>query len=185
MEIEQPINDKVKEYCHYCVCKSCEDVQRLQAENAKLNAIIDGYQPRLQALKVEIAELQAYKDVNEDFKTAWEELKAENERLKISERDLNRICQGLKKYIETEKSYTLKYHKTLQEIKQLKAEIKLLKSTMKQENYVRTFEENEKLKQTLQEIKEIAENTYEMCAICGNAKYFKKIIDIINKAEVE
>ena len=41
----------------------------------------------------------------------------------------------------------------------------------------------ENYKQTLQEIKEIAENTYEMCAICGNAKYFKKIIDIINKAE--
>ena len=30
----------------------------------------------------EIAELKAYKDVNEDFKTAWEELKAENDRLK-------------------------------------------------------------------------------------------------------
>ena len=29
-----------------------------------------------------IAELKAYKDVNEDFKTAWEELKAENEKLK-------------------------------------------------------------------------------------------------------
>ena len=29
-----------------------------------------------------IAELQAYKDVNEDFKTAWEELKAENDELK-------------------------------------------------------------------------------------------------------
>ena len=29
-----------------------------------------------------IAELQAYKDINEDFKTAWEELKAENEELK-------------------------------------------------------------------------------------------------------
>ena len=29
-----------------------------------------------------IAELTAYKDVNEDFKTAWEELKAENEELK-------------------------------------------------------------------------------------------------------
>lgn len=53
MEIEQPINDKVKEYCHYCVCKSCEDVKRLQAENAKLNAIIDGYQPKIQALKDE------------------------------------------------------------------------------------------------------------------------------------
>ena len=29
-----------------------------------------------------IAELKAYKDVNEDFKTAWKELKAENEELK-------------------------------------------------------------------------------------------------------
>lgn len=29
-----------------------------------------------------IAELEAYKDINEDFKTAWEELKAENEELK-------------------------------------------------------------------------------------------------------
>ena len=42
----------------------------------------------------------------------------------------------------------------------------------------------QRYKDILQEIKEIAENTYEMCAICGNAKYFKKIIDIINKAEV-
>ena len=33
-------------------------------------------------LQEEIAELKAYKDVNEDFKTAWEELKAENDRLK-------------------------------------------------------------------------------------------------------
>lgn len=33
-------------------------------------------------LQVENAELKAYKDVNEDFKIAWEELKAENERLK-------------------------------------------------------------------------------------------------------
>lgn len=29
-----------------------------------------------------IAELKAYKDVNEDFKTAWKELKAENDELK-------------------------------------------------------------------------------------------------------
>ena len=118
MEIEQPINDKVKEYCHYCVCKSCEDVQRLQAENAKPNAIIDGYQPKIQSLKVEIAELQAYKDVNEDFKTAWEQLKAENERLKHSEKDLSRICQGFKRDIETEKSSKIKYYQTLQEIKE-------------------------------------------------------------------
>jgi len=32
----------------------------------------------------EIAELKAYKDVNEDFKTAWEELKAKNFELKES-----------------------------------------------------------------------------------------------------
>ena len=46
-------------------------------------------------------------------------LAEENERLKQSERDLSRICQGLKKDIETEKSYTLKYHTTLQEIKEI------------------------------------------------------------------
>lgn len=33
-------------------------------------------------LKEENAVLQAYKDVNEDFKTAWEGLKAENDKLK-------------------------------------------------------------------------------------------------------
>lgn len=75
------------------------------------------------SIALENAELKAYKDVNEDFKTAWEELKAENERLKLSERDLSRICQGFKKDIETEKSYTLKYYKTLQEIKKYIAKI--------------------------------------------------------------
>ena len=36
----------------------------------------------IKRLEKENAELKAYKDVNEDFKTAWEELKAENETLK-------------------------------------------------------------------------------------------------------
>lgn len=36
----------------------------------------------LKKLYKENAELKAYMDVNEDFKTAWEQLKAENERLK-------------------------------------------------------------------------------------------------------
>lgn len=40
------------------------------------------YYKQLKLLEQENAELKAYKDVNEDFKTAWEELKAENERLK-------------------------------------------------------------------------------------------------------
>lgn len=68
------------------------------AEIQKLNDIIDSYQHRLEELK---------------------ELKAENERLKLSERDLSKICQGFKKDIETEKSYALKYYKTLQEIKEI------------------------------------------------------------------
>lgn len=39
------------------------------------------YYKQLKRLEQENAELKAYMDVNEDFKTAWEELKAENERL--------------------------------------------------------------------------------------------------------
>lgn len=54
-------------------------------------------------LQKEIAELKAYKDVNEDFKTAWEELKAKNEAL----------IEGL----GVANKYVNKYHKTLQEIK--------------------------------------------------------------------
>lgn len=88
-------------------------IQELLNENAKLNAIIDGYQPRLQALKVEIAELQAYKDVNEDFKTAWEELKAENERLK----------EKIESYVCSQNCYAYKqadkYRHILQEIKEI------------------------------------------------------------------
>jgi DNA repair ATPase RecN len=47
---------------------SIDEINRLQAENA---------------------ELKAYKDVNEDFKTAWEELKAENERLEHLDEEIN------------------------------------------------------------------------------------------------
>lgn len=42
----------------------------------------DCFYKQLKRLQQENAELKAYKDVNEDFKTAWAELKAENERLK-------------------------------------------------------------------------------------------------------
>jgi ribonuclease HII len=43
---------------------------------------IDAYKISENEANEIIAELKAYKDVNEDFKTAWEELKAENDRLK-------------------------------------------------------------------------------------------------------
>lgn len=55
-------------------------------------------------------------DINK-LEAKIEELKAENERLKHSEKDLSRICQGFKRDIETEKSSKIKYYKTLQEIK--------------------------------------------------------------------
>lgn len=42
---------------------------------------IDAYQISENEANEIITELKAYKDVNEDFKTAWEELKAENEQL--------------------------------------------------------------------------------------------------------
>ena len=90
MEIEQPINDKVKEYCHFCVCKSCEDVQRLQAENAKLNAIIDGYQPRLQALK--------------DAKDKYYQQTLDDE---ITLNELYQTLQEIKTIAETELSYDM------------------------------------------------------------------------------
>lgn len=48
---------------------------------------------KIKALKEENAVLQSYKDVNEDFKTAWEELKAENDRL-------NKILQEIKAIAE-------------------------------------------------------------------------------------
>lgn len=104
------------------------EINKLKEENAKLNAIIDGYQPRLQALKVEIAELQAYKDVNEDFKTAWEELKEEINEYK----------------------------------KRSKCAWKCFEGTL--------CEEGEKYKQTLQEIKEIAEQCMNK-DICYACKY--------------
>ena len=48
----------------------------------KLKQDIEAYKQSEQEASEIVAELKAYKDVNEDFKTAWEELKAENDRLK-------------------------------------------------------------------------------------------------------
>ena len=39
-------------------------------------------------LQEKIAELQAYKDVNEDFKKAWKELKEENKRITLEAKKL-------------------------------------------------------------------------------------------------
>ena len=62
----------------------------------------------VEQLEKENAELKAYKDVNEDFKTAWTELKAENERLKEENFNFEEIV----KLCRCEQ-----YKQTLQEIK--------------------------------------------------------------------
>lgn len=106
-------------------------IAELAEENAKLNAIIDGYQPKIQALKVEIAELQAYKDVNEDFKTAWEEIKAENDRLKAEIKNNKSAYQVELGTYNMECGNLLEENKqllqTLQEIKEIaKADVRIV-----------------------------------------------------------
>lgn len=94
-----------------CNFENCPNFERLGKKFAD----------RISELEQENAELKAYKDVNEDFKTAWEELKAENERLKYQ------ILKWQKAYsrqyqINENKGYNKKeeqYRQTLQEIKEL------------------------------------------------------------------
>ena len=67
-------------------------VEELAQSIVRLQISLDFADNTIKKKDKENAELKAYKDVNEDFKTAWEELKAENERLKeeiIHQRKLN------------------------------------------------------------------------------------------------
>ena len=69
-------------------------VEELAQSIVRLQISLDFADNTIKKKDKENAELKAYKDVNEDFKTAWEELKAENERLKeeiIHQRKLNQI----------------------------------------------------------------------------------------------
>lgn len=73
----------------------------------------------IKQLEKENAELKAYMDVNEDFKTAWEELKAENERLRtcLDTQRIDETNQYTKKVNVERKNYKLK--QTLQKIKEI------------------------------------------------------------------
>ena len=102
-----------------------------------------------------IAELQAYKDINEDFKTAWEELKAENEELKkiinaanSSSLDIQRFLVGAAILEEYE-----------QQLDQLKAKNEELKKNLNEGclQHLTLMTEQRVLLKTLTEIKEIAE----------------------------
>lgn len=97
-----------------------DDKEQQKAVIRELFKEITTQQGKIDAYKISeneaneiIAELQAYKDVNEDFKTAWEELKAENERLKELKCKFKEYCT----------CNTEKYVKCQQEIKKYIAKI--------------------------------------------------------------
>ena len=70
-----------------------------------------------------IAELKAYKDVNEDFKTAWKELKAENDELKKIINEAKNSNIDLKSFLVGE-AIQNEYEQQLEQLKQTLAEIK-------------------------------------------------------------
>lgn len=75
---------------------------------------IDAYKISENEANEIIAELKAYKDVNEDFKTAWEELKAENDRLKEEIKEVKKY-QYQQEYLDKEIKEMQKALKTLAE----------------------------------------------------------------------
>lgn len=78
---------------------------------------IDAYKMSENEANEIITELKAYKDVNEDFKTAWEKLKTENNRLKRE----NEIITGMH---NSSSNRFDKLYNTLQEIKAIAEENK-------------------------------------------------------------
>lgn len=135
-----------------CNFENCPNFERLGKKFAD----------RISELEQENAELKAYKDVNEDFKTAWEELKAENDRLKEE--------------VQTEKIYS-------SQIEELEESIVGQKNAYKKLNsmYEENCEYTGKLEHTLQEIKAIICGNYEIIDPQGR----KDILKLINKAEEE
>lgn len=127
-----------------CNFENCPNFERLGKKFAD----------KISELEQENAELKAYKDVNEDFKTAWEELKAENERLRE----------------EVETRDNLVEHFRKEAINWAKISNDCIKDI-------------EKYKQTLQEIKAIAEAGMH-CEGMG-CDFMPKILDLITKAEEE
>lgn len=118
---------------------------------------------RIAQLVTENAELKAYKDVNEDFKTAWEELKAENERLKAL-CDTYRTCYQAKH--SDIKCLLPKYRTTLQEIKAIAEALKPFID--------------------FSETKTATEVEYDYAAICNELELrLHKVLELIIKAESE
>ena len=108
--------------------------EELLNENAKLNAIIDGYQPKIQALK---DEKDKYYQQTLDDEIQINELYEENERLKEENYQLLKDCQICENFIDFIPCKPIR-----------DMDYDLQKVISQRDNYY----------QTLQEIKEIAEN---------------------------
>lgn len=143
-------------------------------------------------LKAENAQLQAYKDVNEDFKKAWEELKVENEKLtswlESSERQKKEVCNVIHK--KKEQIQTLKY--MLFDEKEIpKDKFTMYYRIAQNERRTKSHRDLctnivKKYKQTLQEIKAIAENGTKTEDYLLGQRYtdlIDRILDLITKAE--
>ena len=68
-------------------------VEELAQSVVRLQISLDFADNTIKKKDKENAELKAYKDVNEDFKKAWEELKAENARLKSCLQEIKEIAE--------------------------------------------------------------------------------------------
>ena len=134
------------------------DLQRVK----EYNELVDLYKAKEQeceALQINekeageiIAELKAYKDVNEDFKTAWEELKAENEELKKIINEAKNSKLDLKSFLVGE-AIQKEYEQQLDQLEQTIAEIKEIAD--KDFRHTAWEEYAKQLKQILQKISEV------------------------------
>lgn len=84
---------KCMEYTHYCQigCKECTDIGTKLCHYKQT----ERFKAKIESLEQENRELKAYKDVNEDFKKAWDELnKKYTEVLKLAKEnaDSNEYC---------------------------------------------------------------------------------------------
>jgi len=70
-------------------------VEELAQSVVRLQISLDFADNTIKKKDKENAELKAYKDINEDFKKAWEELKAENARLKSCLQEIKKIAEEL------------------------------------------------------------------------------------------
>ena len=106
------------DYCKACSNCTYKLEQLLQVKEQECDAL---QKSENEAGEI-IAELQAYKDVNEDFKTAWKELKAENEELKKTINEAKNSKLDLKSFRACE-AVQNEYEQQLDQLKQTLDEI--------------------------------------------------------------